>query len=395
MDYGDGAQPDTVVETGDGVAAIARDEWNALVGEGSPFLEWEWLASLEEAGCTGGQTGWQPQPLLVRQGTRLVAACPLYVKAHSEGEFVFDWGWADAAQRAGIEYYPKLLVGSPFSPVSGTRFLTAPGVDRAAMISLLGDALRQITSDNGLSSVHVNFCAEDEVEILKSRGYELRVGFQYHWQNAGYESFDDYLAGLRSKRRNQVRRERRRVVEQGVATEVLRGDAIPDAVFDPLFACYAATVDNHYYGRRYLNREFFELLKQRFKHRLCFVVAKRGSQIVAGTTNIVKRNTLYGRYWGALEEVRFLHFDVCYYSAIEHCIEAGLTRFEPGAGGDYKFLRGFDPQPTHSLHYVTEPRLAHAIKRFLEQEREQAGSVIDQLSRQSAVKNTRTSTDPA
>jgi uncharacterized protein len=372
----------------DGVASVPREEWNALVAGESPFLEWEWLASLEDAGCVGGDTGWLPRPLVLREGGRLVAACPLYEKHHSEGEFVFDWGWADAAHRAGIDYYPKLLVGVPFTPVAGARFLTAPGTDRLRAIEALGAGLRALCDQNQISSVHVNFCQADERDALAGADYLLRVGLQYHWRNAGYSTFDDYLAHLRSKRRNQVKRERRSVREQGVETEVLRGDAIPDALFEPMFRCYRSTVDAHFYGRPYLNRAFFECLRERFRHRLCFVVARRGNQIVAGTTNVVKGDALYGRYWGGLANVRHLHFDVCYYAAIEHCIEAGIARFEPGAGGDYKFLRGFDAQPTYSLHYLADRRLAHAVARFLESERAQAQNAIDTLHRNSQLKHT-------
>jgi predicted N-acyltransferase len=374
------------IELLEGVAGVPREEWNALVAGESPFLEWEWLASLEEAGCVGARLGWQPRPLLLREQGRLVAACPLYLKQHSEGEFVFDWGWADAAQRAGIDYYPKLLVGVPFTPVTGARFLTAPGTDRARAIALLGAGLRELCDANRLSSVHVNFCLPEERDALSGDGYLLRVGLQYHWHNAGYTSFDDYLGRLRSKRRNQVKRERRGVREQGIQIEVLRGDAIGNALFEPMFHCYRSTVDAHYYGRRYLNRAFFELLRERFRDRLCFVVARRGDAIIAGTTNVVKGDALYGRYWGALEPVRYLHFDVCYYAAIEHCIEAGLARFEPGAGGDYKFLRGFDAQPTYSLHYLADARLAQAVARYLESERAQAARTIDALREQSQLK---------
>jgi predicted N-acyltransferase len=374
------------IEVLEGVAEAPRDEWNALVGDASPFLEWEWLASLEEAGCVSAERGWQPRPLVVREDGRLVAACPLYVKHHSEGEFVFDWGWADAAQRAGIDYYPKLLVGVPFTPVTGARFLSAPGFDRAEAIALLGGGLHQLCDDNDLSGAHVNFCLPEERDALAEHGWLLRVGLQYHWRNAGYQSFDDYLGHLRSKRRNQVKRERRGVTEQSVTTEVHHGDSIPDDVFDPMFQCYRTTVDAHYYGRRYLNREFFELLRERFRHRLCFIVARHGGEIVAGTTNVVKGDALYGRYWGDLRPFRFLHFDVCYYAAIEHCIEAGLARFEPGAGGDYKFLRGFDPQPTYSLHYLADPRLARAIERYLESERADAKHTLEVLHRHSQLK---------
>ncbi|HVN36995.1 MAG TPA: GNAT family N-acetyltransferase [Myxococcota bacterium] len=380
------AEPESSLALGEGVANIPAAEWNALVGDESPFLEWEWLASLEEAGCVGDAQGWQARPLLLRQDGKLVAACPLYLKSNSEGEFVFDWGWADAAARAGIAYYPKLLVGVPFTPVTGARFLCAPGVDRAAAVAAMARALRELCAQNELSSVHVNFCRDDEIAPLENDGYLLRIGFQYHWRNEGFASFDDYLLRLRSKRRNQVRRERRGVAAQGVVSQVLVGDAIPDSLFEPMYRCYRATVDAHYYGRRYLNRRFFGLLAERFRHRLCFVVARRGEEVVGGTLNVQKGDALYGRYWGGLDAVRYLHFDVCYYAAIEHCIEAGLARFEPGAGGDYKFLRGFDARPTYSLHHLVDPRLRAAVARFLESERAQADRLLAELERQSARK---------
>jgi predicted N-acyltransferase len=216
----------------------------------------------------------------------------------------------------------------------------------------------------------------------------LRVGFQYHWHNHDYRSFDDYLARFRSKRRNQIRRERREMQDVGVEIEALVGDAIDDELFDPMYHFYRSTIDNHFYGRPYLNRQFFDLLRQRFKDRLCFVVARQGGEIIAGTTNVEKGGVLYGRYWGATRPLRHLHFNVCYYAAIEHCIEAGLTRFEPGAGGDYKYLRGFDAQPTYSLHYLREPRLAQAVARFLESERAEARRAIDSLRDRSVLKKT-------
>jgi predicted N-acyltransferase len=374
------------IELLEGVSALPSGTWNALVSDESPFLEWEWLASLEEAGCVGPGTGWQAHPLVVRDGARLLAACPLYVKAHSEGEFVFDWSWADAAERAGIRYYPKLLVGVPFTPVGGARFLVAPGESREAWAPRLARALRELCDANGLSGVHVNFCREDETGCLDDPDFQLRVGFQYHWDNPGYADFEGYLERFRSKRRNQIRRERRALAECGVEIEVLRGDAIPDELFAPLFRCYAANVDAHYWGRRYLNERFFELLRERFRARLCFVVARQGGEIVAGTTNVQKGEALYGRYWGALRPLRHLHFNVCYYAAIEHCIESGLRRFEPGAGGDYKFLRGFDARPTYSLHYLAEPRLARAVGEFLAMEREEAQRALEQLQAESALK---------
>ncbi len=382
------------IELLDGVAQIAPAAWNALVGDESPFLEWEWLASLEDAGVVGAEQGWLPRPLVAREGERLLAACPVYVKAHSEGEFVFDFAWADAAARAGIRYYPKLLVGVPFTPVTGARFLVAPGEDRAAWIRRLAQALHQVCDAHDFSGVHVNFCREEELPALAESAYLPRIGIQYHWRNAGYASFEDYLGSLRSKRRNQVRRERAFVREQGIRIDAVCGAEIEDELFAPMYRCYRSTVDQHVYGRRYLNERFFELLRDRFRERLCFLVARRGDRIVAGTTNVFKGRTFYGRYWGALEAHRNLHFDVCYYAAIEWCIERGIECFEPGAGGEQKLLRGFDAQPTWSLHLLTEPRLARAVARHLEAEREEAGRALGALRGISAVKHTRSGDGP-
>ena len=376
------------VEMLEGVAEVPREAWDALVGEESPCLEWGWVAALEESASVGPGTGWLPRPLVMREGSRLVAACPVYVKEHSEGEFVFDWAWADAAERAGLRYYPKLLVGVPFTPVSGARFLVAGGEDRSQRIRYLGAALRELCLANELSGVHINFCGEAESSSLAGSDYLLRVGLQYHWINPGYRSFEDYLARFRSKRRNQIRRERREMAQQGIEIECLRGDAIPDALFEPMFRCYLATIESRTWGRQYLNERFFEMLAQRFRHRLCFVVARRDGELIAGTTNVVKGDAFYGRYWGALRPARHLHFNVCYYAAIEHCIEAGIRRFEPGAGGDYKYLRGFDAQPTYSLHFLAEPRLAAVVARFLDAERAEAARVIDELHTESPLKQT-------
>jgi hypothetical protein len=369
-----------------GVREVERDEWDALVGEGSPFLEWDWLASLEEAGCVGARQGWAPRPLVVREGGRLLAAAPLYLKAHSEGEFVFDWGWAEAAARAGLDYYPKLLVAVPFTPVAGARLLTAPGADRGAWLAALAAALRDLCSESRLSGAHVNFCGAEECRALEAAGFLPRLGVQYHWSNAGYRSFEDYLSRLRSKRRNQVRRELRAVEEAGIRVEVFVGDEIPERLLPGLFGLYLSTVEKKVWGRRYLNRRFFELLRERFRRRLCLVAARRGEELVAGAVNVQKGHALYGRYWGAHEPVRHLHFVVCYYAGIRHCIERGLARFEPGAGGEYKQLRGFDATPTWSAHWLRDARLRGAVARFLERERAETGEAIAWTRERSALK---------
>jgi len=378
------------IEIAEGVAELPRDEWNALVAGESPFLEWDWLASLEQAGCVGNGTGWLPRPMLLRRDGHLAGACPLYVKTDSEGEFVFDWGWADAAQRAGIAYYPKLLVGIPFTPVSGARLLVADNEDRAPLARTLAAGLRELSDQNEYSGVHVNFCREDELEELREAGYLARVGFQYHWKNHGYACFDDYLEHFRSKRRNQIRRERRELERQGIHIEALSGSEISDELLEPAHRFYIATVRRYAWGREYLNRPFFELLMERFRERLVLLVAWQEGVPIAGSINVAKGDTLYGRYWGCLKPVRHLHFNVCYYAAIDYCIERGLQRFEPGAGGDYKQVRGFDAQPTLSAHYLKDPRLAQAVAHYLERERDEAATAIEWLQERSALKKSNT-----
>jgi len=369
-----------------GISELPRAEWDALVAGGSPFLEWDWLASLEQSGAVGDGTGWTPRPMVARRDGRLVAACPVYVKGNSEGEFVFDFAWADAALRSGIRYYPKLLVGVPFTPVTGERVLVAAGEDRAAWLRRFGETLRETCVEARLSSVHVNFCPAGDLAPLEDAGFVPRLGIQYHWRNEGYASFDDFLARFRSKRRNQILRERREVRAAGVNIEILEGDAIPDELFPVMYRIYRATVDAHPWGRPYLNERFFVLLGERFRKRLCFVVARQAGEVIAGAMNLRKGPALYGRYWGSLRPVRHLHFDVCYYTAVEHCVALGLDRFEPGAGGEFKQVRGFDPQPTHSAHFLAEPRLARAVRRHLDAERTQVERGLAWIRERSALK---------
>jgi len=363
---------------------VPRDAWDTLVGDGSPFLEWDWLALLEEAKAVGPESGWIPRHLTLWEGSRLIAACPLYAKDHSRGEFVFDNGWASAAHRAGIPYYPKLLVAVPFTPVTGRRVLAQPDVQARATVVFAG-ALEQLC-ERRFSSVHVNFCTEEESAALAARGWLRRTGYQYHWTNPGFRTFDDYLASLRSKRRNQARREQRELEGQGITIEALVGDAIPDALMAPAYRLYRSTVDSNPWGQRYLNRRVFELAFARWRSRLCLIVARRGGDIVAGTVNVQKAGVLYGRYWGAFEELRYLHFNVCYYAAIEHCIVQGLHRFEPGAGGEFKHLRAFDAAETRSMHWIGHPGLRHAVAEYLEREREHVAGEIEWLDDNTARK---------
>lgn len=372
-----------------GVADVSRDAWNALLGgDDSPFLEWEWLASLEEAGTVRPETGWLPQHLTLWEGERLIGACPLYVKGHSMGEFVFDQGWAAAAERAGIPYYPKLLVGVPFTPVTGARFLARPA-DRPRTLDALGGMLETVAAEQGLSSAHVNFCLEAEATALERRGWLRRMGWQYHWVNAGFATFDEYLRALRSKRRNQARRELRALDEQGVTIRHWVGAEVPESVAERLHALYRTTVDTNPWGRPYLTPAFFGLLAGRLRHRLCVIAAERAGRIIAGTINVQKGDALYGRYWGAFEPLRYLHFNVCYYAAIEHCIRHGLARFEPGAGGDFKHLRGFDARPTRSMHFVVDARFRAAVADHLARERDAVDEEIAWYDERTALRRDR------
>ncbi len=349
------------------LAEVPQAAWDALVGDGSPFLEWSWLATLEDAGAATRRRGWLPQHVTLWEGDRLIGACPLYVKGNSEGEFVFDWGWADGAAQAGIDYYPKLLVGVPFTPVTGVRFLAAPDV-RPAVREALAAALERTCQAGELSSVHVNFCLPEEADALEQRGWLRRLGHQYQWRNAGFGTFEDYLASLRHKRRNQVRRERRELAAQGVTIEAHVGRSIPDDLFPTMFALYRETIAGLTWGRQYLDEKFFRLIGERWRDRLCLIVARQGGDVIAGTFNVEKAGVLYGRYWGAVKELRHLHFNVCYYAAIEHCIARGLARFEPGAGGEHKHPRGFDPAPTLSMHWIRDRRLRVAVADYLRRE---------------------------
>jgi uncharacterized protein len=368
---------------------VVRDEWNALLApDDSPFLEWEWLYAMEESKSAVRKTGWMPYHLVVRSqpAHRIVAACPMYLKSHSMGEFIFDHGWADAAERAGIRYFPKLLVGIPFTPHSGRRFLASPEVDRRSVVTALARALTELCTDNGISSVHVNFCAPDEAEVLREIGYLERLGYQYHWHNGGFRNFDDYLRQLKSKRRYAVRHERAALTDQEVSIQVHAGDEISDAMFGPMFKIYLSTIQKLYWGRQYLTREFFNLLQANFKRHLRFVCAYRRGELVAGTIHLEKAGVFYGRYWGCFTELPFLHFNVCYYAAIEHCINRGLSRFEPGAGGEYKWLRGFDPAFTRSMHFIVHPALRKAIASFLVRERREVEGWIAEGRERSQLK---------
>ncbi|OGQ82534.1 MAG: hypothetical protein A3F90_16000 [Deltaproteobacteria bacterium RIFCSPLOWO2_12_FULL_60_19] len=351
------------------ISEVPRDAWDRLLNHGSPFLKWDWLDALEQTRCVGEPTGWLPHHLVVERSGEIVGACPMYLKLHSMGEFVFDYEWAEFAHRLGIQYYPKMLVGVPFTPVTGPRFLTAAQADRNGLLQLMGRALAQVAKDNKISSIHVNFCREDEAMALEEIGFARRIGLQFQWRNCGYNSFDDYLGSFRSERRNKIKRERRELLSQRITIRAVGGEELTSGHMRTMFKLYKTHIDELYYGRQYLTPEFFEELARRFAPHVCLMLAERDSQVIAGTFNVQGDSALYGRYWGALEDQRYLHFNVCYYAAIEHCIRNGLERFEAGAGGSFKQFRGLEPQPTTSMHYIIDERFRRAIEKYLREER--------------------------
>lgn len=345
------------VEVHDSYGAIGPQEWDDLVGDRSPFLESPFLFGLETYGAATTGTGWQPRPVTVRdeQG-RLVAAAPAWAKAHSMGEFVYDHGWARAAIDAGIAYYPKLVVGVPFTPVTGERLLVRDGEDRGRWLPLLLRGLQEAAA--GTHGLHVLFDTEDEARELERHGAFSRLQFQFHWRNEGFASYDDFLARFRSDARKKLRRERREV-------GALRIERVTDpgrAELDLLYRFYADTCEKYVWGNQYLPPAFFRHLADTWSHRVLAVLAWDGPRCVAGAFDVFKGDRLYGRYWGCQEEVRFLHFEVCYHQGIEFCIERGLSVFEPGHGGEHKYRRGFLPEITWSSHRFSDPRLDRAFR---------------------------------
>ena len=370
----EGSAPELTLTLVGSMKGVPQAEWDGLLGDdATPFVEWTWLDALEEAGCVGEKSGWIPQHFLLHRGTKLIAAAPAYLKMNSEGEFVFDWSWADLASRVGIPYYPKLVFAVPFTPATGERVLIAPGEDRVAITQAFATVARQVVTQIGASSAHVLFPREGEAKLWTDAGYLARAGVQFHWHNHGYTSWDDFLATFSSKRRNQIKRERAQSAKDDIHISTLRQDQLTHETADVMHTLYASTVDKFHWGRRYLNRKFFRLLVERFPTRLAWVVARKGSapdaEIVAGAFNVQKGKRLYGRYWGGLIETPFLHFNVCYYHGIQECIDQRLDLFEPGAGGEHKRVRGFLPTVTHSAHHIAEPRMRRAVADFLVRER--------------------------
>ncbi|KQU52904.1 hypothetical protein ASG67_08470 [Sphingomonas sp. Leaf339] len=365
----------------EGVCAIAAADWDACAGAGNPFVSHGFLAALEQSGSVGGRSGWQPLPIVIDgPDGRPAGIVPAYAKSHSQGEYVFDHGWADAWQRAGGDYYPKLQIASPFSPVPGPRLLLRDPAVAPALIA----ALETVVDQNGLSSAHATFVTDEQVPAFEAAGWLIRQGTQFHWANDGYATFDDFLAALASRKRKAIRKERAAAVE-GLTIRHLSGDAIRPEHWDAFWAFYQDT-GRRKWGTPYLKRSFFPLLGAALGDRVLLILAERDGVPIAGALNLVGDDALYGRYWGSTEEVPFLHFELCYYQAIDAAIARGLARVEAGAQGEHKLARGYVPVPTWSAHYIPDPNFRRAVADFLTRECEGVAAEASYLAEMAPFK---------
>jgi predicted N-acyltransferase len=361
------------------LSEIGQADWDALVARQdrpNPFLSFAFLHALHESGSATPETGWQPQYIaLYDANDALAAALPLYVKGHSYGEYVFDWAWANAYQEHGLDYYPKLLAAIPFTPVAGPRLLARDAPARAALV----DVLVKTQRSTDVSSTHVLFPPQEQAEQLAAAGFLLRSGVQFHWMNAGYATFDDFLATLEQKKRKNIRAERRKVREAGVVLRRVRGPDILDEEWRFFTRCYRNTYSEHF-SKPYLNLDFFRRIGKAMPGNLMLVIAERDGVPIAASLVVYDATTLYGRYWGALEHVPCLHFEAAYYQPLEFCIEQGIGVFEGGAQGEHKMARGFLPTRTWSAHWLAHPAFADAVERFLEREAGGIDDYIDELN---------------
>lgn len=362
-------RPFTVSVAGS-VAAIGREGWDRLAGTANPFVSYDFLASLEDSGCVAARTGWEPVHLVAEADGGRVGVAPCYLKSHSMGEYVFDHAWADAYQRAGGRYYPKLQVSVPFTPANGPRLLVggADAATAAAGRAALAQGMEALARQAKASSVHATFLDDADRAAFADAGWLARTDQQFHWHNGGYRDFDDFLSTFRASRRKQVKRERRDALGARLTIRRLTGADLGEAVWDAFFAFYLDT-GSRKWGRPYLNRSFFSLIGERMAERILLVVAERDGRPIAGAQNFIGADALYGRNWGTLEDLPFLHFELCYYQAIEFAIERGLARVEAGAQGEHKLARGYLPVTTHSAHHIVHPGLRRAVAEYLEQER--------------------------
>ena len=359
------SKTDVTARLADGVTSVPAADWDACAGDDNPFLSHAFLSILEESGSATARTGWQPVPVLI-EGTdgKPVAIAPAYAKSHSQGEYVFDHAWADAYQRAGGNYYPKLQIAVPFTPAPGPRLLLRDPAHAPALIA----ALESVADQHGLSSAHATFVAPDQVPVFEAAGWLIREGTQFHWHNEGYASFEEFLGALSSRKRKAIRKERAGALEGGITVRHLTGRDLTEAAWDAFWVFYQDT-GSRKWGQPYLTRSFFSLLGERMGDKVLLMLAERDGRPIAGALNLIGADTLYGRYWGCSEEVPFLHFELCYYQAIDAAITLGKTVVEAGAQGEHKLARGYAPVPTWSAHYIPDPNFRRAIADFLVRER--------------------------
>lgn len=372
------------LELVDSISTLDSESWDALVG-GMPLLSHAFLSALEESNSIGKGTGWQLCPMLVFDGTKLVGAIPLFVKSHSYGEYVFDWSWAEAYHKSGLHYYPKLIAAIPFSPITSQRLLVASVHNASEIQSLMVKALEEIMHNNEFSSVHVLFPNEDSAAILKQENWLQRHGVQFQWHNESFQSFDEFLSKLTQSKRKKIRQERNKVVNSGVICDRIKGQDVTEEQWDFFYQCYCNTYLDHR-STPYLTREFFKIIAKTMPENILLVLAYKDSAPIASALNFYDQNTLYGRYWGCLEHVSNLHFEVCYYQAQEFCITEKINYFEGGAQGEHKLARGFKPKATCSFHKIAHPQFAKAIEDFVIREAQGIAQYTNELEERAPFK---------
>lgn len=372
------------VELVNSIKVVKPEDWNSIAGS-MPLLSHTFLEALEESNSIGNGTGWQPCPLLVFDDSQLVGAMPLFAKSHSYGEYVFDWAWAEAYQRNGLNYYPKLVSAIPFSPITSPRLLVAPVKNSSDIQLLLINALSEVMDKNGFSSTHVLFPNHDSAEIFESLGWLQRNGVQFQWQNEDFQSFEDFISQLTQPKRKKIRQERKKVISLGVTCYKLKGDEISETQWDFFYKCYVNTYLEHR-SSPYLTQEFFKLIALNMPDQILLVMAYKNDKPIASALNFYDQNTLYGRYWGCLEYIPNLHFELCYYQAQEFCISERIKYFEGGAQGEHKLARGFKPKNTCSFHKIAHPQFAKAIEDFVLRESEGIAQYTNELEERTPFK---------
>lgn len=394
---------DITLEAVSSIGQIAADEWDACanpLGKNSsapcaedrpynPFISHAFFSALEKSGSAVARTGWGARHLVARMAGKAVGVVPCYLKNHSQGEYVFDHGWADAYERAGGSYYPKLQASVPFTPATGRRLLVRDDVDQARVRKALAGGLVGLCDAVNASSVHMTFAPEDEWEFLGEQGFLQRTDRQFHWRNEGYATFDDFLGTLASRHRKAIRRERRDALANGITIHHLSGSDITPDAWDAFFEFYMET-GSRKWGRPYLTRAFYQQIGETMADDVLLVMAKRNDRWIAGAINFIGSDTLFGRHWGAIEHHPFLHFEVCYYQAIDFAIQRGLKRVEAGAQGEHKIARGYLPQTTYSAHYIADPSLRRAVRDYLKHERAYVQEAVEDLTEAGPFRKTET-----